>query len=69
MGIESFQTDNPDFAGESFTKGWEYIIGTSLKEFLEKEQERLLHNIFIGDQLINSFFFVYSLRIPKTIIN
>jgi uncharacterized protein YndB with AHSA1/START domain len=41
-GIESFQTDNPDFARESFTKGWEYIIGTSLKEFLEKRIKKTI---------------------------
>ncbi len=36
-GLETFQTDNPDFAKESFAKGWTYIIGTSLKNYLEKE--------------------------------
>jgi uncharacterized protein YndB with AHSA1/START domain len=35
-GLETFQTDNPDFARESFTAGWTYITGTSLKEYLEK---------------------------------
>jgi uncharacterized protein YndB with AHSA1/START domain len=34
-GLETFP-DNPDFAKEQFTKGWTYITGTSLKEFLEK---------------------------------
>ena len=33
---ESFGTDNPDFAKENFTEGWEHIIGKSIKEFIEK---------------------------------
>ncbi|HEY2727222.1 MAG TPA: SRPBCC domain-containing protein [Parafilimonas sp.] len=36
-GLETFPQNNPDFAKESFTKGWTYITGTSLKNFLEKE--------------------------------
>jgi uncharacterized protein YndB with AHSA1/START domain len=35
-GLETFPKNNPDFAKESFAKGWTYIIGTSLKEFIEK---------------------------------
>jgi uncharacterized protein YndB with AHSA1/START domain len=35
-GVESFPQDNPDFAKESFTGGWDYITGTSLKNYLEK---------------------------------
>lgn len=35
-GLETFPTDNPDFAATSFAKGWTHIIGKSLKEFLEK---------------------------------
>ena len=35
-GIETFPLSNPDFAKESFSEGWTYIIGTSLKEFVEK---------------------------------
>ena len=35
-GLETFITDNKDFAKESFAKGWEFIIGKSLKEFVEK---------------------------------
>jgi len=34
-GIESFPAEK-DFARESFAKGWTHIIGTSLKEYLEK---------------------------------
>lgn len=37
-GLETFPQNNPDFAKESFTKGWTYITGTSLKNFLEKEE-------------------------------
>ena len=35
-GLETFPANNPDFAKESFTKGWTHIIGKSLKEFIEK---------------------------------
>lgn len=34
-GLESFRTDNPDFAASSFNAGWTYIIGTSLNDFVE----------------------------------
>ena len=35
-GIETFPKDDPNFAKESFAKGWTYIMGTSLKDFVEK---------------------------------
>lgn len=35
-GLETFPTDNKDFARESFTEGWTYIVGKSIKEFVEK---------------------------------
>jgi len=35
-GLESFPASNPDFAKENFAEGWNGIIGTSLKEYLEK---------------------------------
>lgn len=35
-GLESFPKGNPDLAEENFAAGWEHIIGTSLREFLEK---------------------------------
>ena len=35
-GLESFITDSPDFAEGSFAKGWTYLIGKSLPEYLEK---------------------------------
>ena len=34
QGIETFPA-HPDFAKESFTEGWTYIIGTALNEFLQ----------------------------------
>ncbi|HEY8895376.1 MAG TPA: SRPBCC domain-containing protein, partial [Niastella sp.] len=34
-GLETFPM-NPDFAKKNFMEGWTQIIGTSLKEFLEK---------------------------------
>ncbi len=36
-GLETFTTDNPDFAKENFNQGWTEIIGTSLKNYVEKE--------------------------------
>ncbi|MEP6927753.1 MAG: SRPBCC domain-containing protein [Ginsengibacter sp.] len=36
-GLETFPHDNPDFAVQSFTKGWTHIIGSSLPSYLEKE--------------------------------
>jgi uncharacterized protein YndB with AHSA1/START domain len=35
-GLESFPASNHDFAKENFAAGWNHIIGTSLKDFLEK---------------------------------
>jgi uncharacterized protein YndB with AHSA1/START domain len=35
-GLETFPADNPDFAKENFAEGWTWIIGTSLKEHLQK---------------------------------
>jgi uncharacterized protein YndB with AHSA1/START domain len=38
-GLETFPVDNvPQLRKENFVKGWDYIIGTSLKEFLEKSE-------------------------------
>ncbi|HEY4150539.1 MAG TPA: SRPBCC domain-containing protein [Chitinophagaceae bacterium] len=34
-GLESFP-DQPDFRKSSFQEGWTYILGTSLKKFVEK---------------------------------
>ncbi len=36
-GLETFPTDNKDFARSSFEDGWNYIIGKSIVEFLEKQ--------------------------------
>ena len=35
-GLETFVTDNPDFAKTSFVEGWTHIIGKSLPEYLKK---------------------------------
>lgn len=35
QGLDSFPRDNPNFAVESFTAGWNYILGESLKKYLE----------------------------------
>ena len=37
-GLETFPKSDPNFAEESFSKGWTYIVGTSLKDFFEKEK-------------------------------
>lgn len=34
--IKPFPASNPDFARENFVEGWNWLIGTSLKEFLNK---------------------------------
>jgi uncharacterized protein YndB with AHSA1/START domain len=34
-GLETFPSDNPDFAKENFVEGWTHIIGSSLKDFVE----------------------------------
>ncbi len=35
-GLETFVTDNSDFAKSSFVEGWTHIIGKALPEYLEK---------------------------------
>ncbi|WP_316818617.1 SRPBCC domain-containing protein [Pedobacter nyackensis] len=34
-GLDSFPKDHPNFAVASFTAGWTFIIGESLKKYLE----------------------------------
>jgi uncharacterized protein YndB with AHSA1/START domain len=34
-GLETFTSGNPDLAPENFAKGWYYIIGKSLIEYIE----------------------------------
>lgn len=36
-GLESFPADNPDMARENFVEGWNWIIGKSLKEYMENK--------------------------------
>ena len=36
-GLETFAAINADFARESFAGGWTQIVGSSLKEFVEKQ--------------------------------
>lgn len=36
-GLSAFPATNPDFAKENFVEGWNWIIGKSLKEFLENK--------------------------------
>ena len=36
-GLETFPDNLPDFAITSFTEGWTYILGTGLKNHLEKK--------------------------------
>ena len=35
-GLDTFPRNNTDFAKSNFAEGWTYIVGTSLKEYLEK---------------------------------
>ena len=37
QGLETFPPNNTDFAKESFTEGWTYILTKALKEFVEKD--------------------------------
>jgi uncharacterized protein YndB with AHSA1/START domain len=39
-GIETFPADMPSFKKENFIGGWNEIIGTLLKNFLEKEAQK-----------------------------
>ena len=39
--LESFPQDVPEFKKENFAEGWNYIVGTSLKEYLEKKESLL----------------------------
>jgi uncharacterized protein YndB with AHSA1/START domain len=36
-GFETFPSDNPDLDSKNFDEGWEFILGTSLKNYLEKK--------------------------------
>lgn len=38
-GLENFETENPDFSKDSFKQGWTYILGTSLKNFIENSRQ------------------------------
>lgn len=35
-GLETFPADNPDFSKGNFVEGWNQLIGTSIKTYLEK---------------------------------
>lgn len=35
-GLETLPSTNPDFARENFVAGWNHIIGSSIKELIEK---------------------------------
>lgn len=37
-GLESFPKDDPNFAPESFAKGWTHITGISLKNYVENTE-------------------------------
>ncbi|GAA4299102.1 SRPBCC domain-containing protein [Nibribacter koreensis] len=38
-GTETFPKDNPDLARKNFEAGWNFIIGTGLQDYLEKENK------------------------------
>lgn len=35
-GLETFPASNPDFAKHNFAEGWTHLIGTALRDFVEK---------------------------------
>ncbi|HET6559252.1 MAG TPA: SRPBCC domain-containing protein [Prolixibacteraceae bacterium] len=35
-GLDAYPDSDPDFSKESFAEGWTWIIGTALKEYMEK---------------------------------
>lgn len=35
-GLETFPADNPDFSVSNFEEGWTWLIGSALKEYLDK---------------------------------
>ena len=39
-GLDSFPKDDPNFAVKSFTEGWNFILGDSLKNFIEKDMDK-----------------------------
>jgi len=43
-GLETFSQSNSDFGRESFAEGWTYILGTALKDFLEKDEAKTEHS-------------------------
>ncbi len=34
-GLETFPSDNPDFAIEDFNEGWTHLVGVSIRELVE----------------------------------
>lgn len=40
-GIETFPQENPDFAIGNFIEGWNHIVHTSLKEYLEPSKKQI----------------------------
>jgi len=38
-GLETFSAEQPDLAKENFVIGWNWLIGTSLKEFIENKHK------------------------------
>lgn len=37
-GLETFPSDNKDFAKEDFVEGWTHLIGKALKDYVEKTE-------------------------------
>jgi uncharacterized protein YndB with AHSA1/START domain len=38
-GLETFPAEKPDFKRGNFVEGWTYLIGKSIKEFVEKQNK------------------------------
>ncbi|UYQ92329.1 SRPBCC family protein [Chitinophaga horti] len=51
-GLDSFPKDHPNFAVESFTEGWNYILGESLLKFVEAETIRKSISINANPEVI-----------------
>ncbi len=52
-GLETFPIDNPDFGLHNFENGWDQIINTSLRNYIEKDNFQ--HEITVKTSIENVF--------------
>ena len=62
QGLESFPKDKTDFARHNFEQGWDHIVHTALKGYLEKPDCQISISVKATDKLL---FESLTLRIPK----